>query len=339
MPTNSPSGFDAIQRGDVPVLDLSSARSGNPADREALAAQLGRACESLGFLVVTGHGVESEKVNAVLATARRFFESADEDKRRAMPPSPYVFRGFFPIQSSALAASLDVETPPDLCEVFAVNRFDDPSCAEAAGVSEGREGFFAPNIWPEVDGFRDAWTVYYGAMETLANELMALMALALGLDEDWFEDKIGQHISNLVVNHYPAQEQAPADGQIRRGAHTDYGSLTVLYQDDNPGGLQVELNDGSWADVPHLPGSFVVNLGDLMAAWTNGRWASTMHRGINPEPGVQPTSRMSVAFFHQPDYDAEIRCIPTCTNVDQPPRHEPVTSGEWVLDKLSKSVS
>jgi isopenicillin N synthase-like dioxygenase len=91
--------------------------------------------------------------------------------------------------------------------------------------------------------------------------------------------------------------------------------------------------------VPHIPGSFVVNLGDLMAAWTNDRWVSTMHRVVNPEPELGRTSRMSVAFFHQPNYDAEIVCIPSCTSTDDPPRHEPVSSGQWVIDKLSKSVS
>lgn len=215
---------------------------------------------------------------------------------------------------------------------------DDPADADAAGLCEGREGFFAPNIWPDVEGFREAWTDYYRAMERLANELMALMARALGLEEVWFDDKIDQHISNLVVNHYPAQRTPPAEGQIRRGAHTDYGSLSILYQDDNPGGLQVQLRDGAWADIPHVPGSFVINLGDLMAAWTNDRWVSTMHSVVNPKPEFCDTSRMSVVFFHQPNYDAEISCIPTCTTADDPPHYEPVTSGQWVLDKLSKSV-
>ena len=331
-------GLDAIKRGEIPVIDLSG-RGDDPAQRSALATEVGAACEALGFLVVTGHGVDDGIVTDLLDAARQFFDEPEDVKRESMPPSPYVFRGYFPIQTSALAGSLDVETPPDLCEVFAVNRFDDQAAASAAGLSEGREGFFAPNIWPEIDGFQEAWTNYYGEMETLANDLMSLMATSLGLDDGWFDDKISQHISNLVVNHYPAQDTDPVDGQIRRGAHTDYGSLTVLYQDDTPGGLQVELADGTWADVPHIPGSFVVNLGDLMAAWTNDRWVSTMHRVVNPSPEFRLRSRMSVAFFHQPDYDAEITCIPTCTSDDDPPHHEPVTSGQWVIDKLSKSMS
>lgn len=342
MPNETPlsdSSLDAIKRGDVPVLDLSGATSGDTSTRAEVAHRLGNACESLGFLVVTGHGVPDEKVTALLTAAQKFFDADEERKRQSMPPSPYIFRGYFPIQTSALAGSLDIETPPDLCEVYAVNRFDDPASAVDAGLAEGREAFFAPNIWPDIEGFQSAWTEYYEVMGALADDLMGLMATALGLDDDWFTDKISQHISNLVVNHYPAQTTPPVEGQIRRGAHTDYGSLTILYQDDTPGGLQVRLADGTWADVPHIPGSFVVNLGDLMAAWTNDRWVSTMHRVVNPAPEHSGTSRMSVAFFHQPDYDAEIVCIPTCTSPEDPPRHDVVASGQWVIDKLTKSVN
>jgi isopenicillin N synthase-like dioxygenase len=330
---------DAVTLGAVPVVDLAPARTAGAAGRHRVAEEIRAACEELGFFVITGHGVAQEKIDSIQATAQRFFDMPLAAKQAWMPPSPYIFRGYFPIRSSALAGSLDVETPPDLCEVYAVNRFDDPAAADAAGVKPGREGFFAPNIWPDVAGFREAWTAYYSAMEDLSTDLMRLMALALDLDEHWFDDKVGQHISNLVANHYPAQETPPSPGQLRRGAHTDYGSLTVLYQDDQPGGLQVQLRDGSWADVPHIPGSFVVNLGDLMAAWTNDRWVSTMHRVVNPPRTAAHSTRISIPFFHQPDYDALIECIPTCTSDQDPPHHRPVTSGEWVLEKLSKSIT
>lgn len=146
LPGQGESGIDAIKRGHVPVVDLESATSGDPTARSDIAAEVGAACESLGFLVVTGHGVPSETVQELMTASWRYFNLPEDDKRRWMPPSPYVFRGYFPIQNSALAGSLDVETPPDLCEVFAVNRFDDPADADAAGLCEGREGFFAPNI-------------------------------------------------------------------------------------------------------------------------------------------------------------------------------------------------
>jgi isopenicillin N synthase-like dioxygenase len=326
-------------RGAVPVVDLRAREFDDPTVRREVAHTLDEVCRDLGFLVVHNHGVPDAVIDAMCTASHAFFGLPDDVKAQWAPPSPYVFRGFFGIRRSALAGSLGVETPPDLCEVFAINRFDDPAEAAAAGLRDGRESFFAPNVWPDVAGFRNAWTAYYAAMEELATRLMQLMALALDLDEHWFDGKIAHHISNLVANHYPSQPEPPAPGQLRRGAHTDYGSLTILYQDDNPGGLQVQRPDGGWVDVPPLDGSFVVNLGDLMAAWTNDRWVSTMHRVVNPAREVADRDRLSIAFFHQPDYDASIECIPTCADASNPPRYAPVTSGQWVLDKLTKSVN
>lgn len=140
-----------------------------------------------------------------------------------------------------------------------------------------------------------------------------------------------------MVNCYPPQTSPPLPGQLRRGAHTDFGSLTILYQDAAPGGLQVQTAVGDWRDVPPVGGSFVVNLGDLMAAWTNDRWVSTMHRVVNPSTDVAATRRLSIAFFHQPNFDTIIECIPTCLAPGGRPRYEPVTSGQWLIDKLSKS--
>ena len=147
-----------------------------------------------------------------------------------------------------------------------------------------------------------------------------------------------QHTTNLVANFYPPQPEAPLPGQLRRGAHTDYGSLSILYQTHAHGGLQVQLGDGSWLDVPYVENSFVINLGDLLAVWTNDRWVSTMHRVVNPPRDVAGDSRLSTVFFHQPNFDAAIECIPTCCSPDNPPQHGSTTAGEWILAKLQKTV-
>ena len=135
---------------------------------------------------------------------------------------------------------------------------------------EGREAFFSPNVWPDperVPDFRAALNACYEVLEGLAAKLMGLMALALDLDEHWFDEKIAEHITGLAVLHYPALEEPPLSGQYRRGPHSDWGSLTILYHDGKPG-LQILSPEGQWEDVPAVAGSFVVNLGDLMAAWT-----------------------------------------------------------------------
>lgn len=316
----------------VPLIDLSpSATSeGLTGVVEAVRA----ACESVGFLVVVGHGVPPEVIADLDREARAFFALPYDEKMHTSSEGG-VYRGFMPSKASALALSRDVVTLPDLCELYTINRFDDPDTARRAGLREGREGFFAPNVWPErPEGFRAAFERYYGEMELLAGRLMSLMALALDLPADWFDDKIADHITNLTVNYYAATDGPTPEGQFRRGEHTDWGSLTILRHDGQPG-LEIFL-DGRWTAVPTVPDSFVINLGDLMAAWTNDRWVSTLHRVVAPvgESG----DRMSVAFFHQPTYDALIECIPTCTSADDPPHHAPMTSGEWIAEMLRKTI-
>lgn len=317
----------------VPLVDLTAAD--DPLGRSEIVETIARACEDSGFLVVTGHGVDPGCIADLDAAARAFFALPLAEKMR-YARTDGIYRGYTPAEGSALAASRDVETPPDLCELYTVNRFDDPDVAVRAGYKPGREAFFAPNVWPEQPaGFQEAFEAYYAAMEDLALRLMRLMASALGLDENWFDDKIADHITNLAVNHYPALDRPPAPGQLRRGAHSDWGSLTILGHDGRPG-LQILSPDGEWEDVPTVPGSFVINLGDLMAAWTNDRWVSTMHRVVVPEGDEE--DRLSIAFFHQPSYDAVIECIPTCASDDAPPRHEVTTSGEWILSMLQKTI-
>ena len=128
----------------------------------------------------------------------------------------------------------------------------------------------------------------------------------------------------------------PLPGQFRRGPHSDWGSLTILYHDGEPG-LQIKSPEGQWEDVPVVDGSFVVNIGDLMAAWTNDRWVSTLHRVVVADGASG--ERISVAFFHQPTYDARIECIPTCTSPVDPPRYEPTTSGEWLESMIAKTTN
>ena len=172
-------------------------------------------------------------------------------------------------------------------------------------------------------------------MEDLATRLMRLMALALELDEHWFDDKIRDHITSLTANYYPELEQPAASDQFRRSENTDWGSLSILFHDGEPG-LQIKSSNGEWEDIPLVSDAFVINLGDLMASWTNDRWKSTYHRVLIPEG--HSSDRLSVVFFHQPAYDSLIECIPTCTSPSNPPHYAPTTSGEWILSMLEKTT-
>jgi isopenicillin N synthase-like dioxygenase len=164
---------------------------------------------------------------------------------------------------------------------------------------------------------------------------MRLFALALDLDEHWFDDKVDKHMTNFSVSNYPDQPHALPGSQLRAGAHTDYGSITILKTEDKPGGLEVRAADGRWAAVPIVPGAFIINIGDLMAQWTNDAWVSTMHRVVNPPRDQAAGSRrQSLIFFHQPNYDAVVECLPSCRGAGA--KYPPTTSGEHLWAKLQK---
>ena len=318
----------------INVLDLEESFRPEFTHEETVEA-LRSACETNGFLIIQNHGISSELIKETERQAKGFFAQPYETKALSKAPVG-VFRGYTPVEKSALSLSRDVETPPDVCEIFSMNRFDDRGVAEKCGLKEGREDFFAPNIWPSnLPGFKETLQSYYAAMEGLADHLMRLSALALDLEENWFKDKITDHITNLTLNYYPKIETDLLDDQLRRGEHSDWGTLTILHH-DGESGLQIKDSSGEWVDVPSIPDSFVVNLGDLMARWTNDRWKSTVHRVVPPKDLSR--DRLSLVFFHQPAYDAVIECIPTCVSSENPSRYEPVTSGEWILEMQKKTT-
>lgn len=317
-----------LPRADLPVIDLAAG------DRAAVARALDAACRSIGFLVVRNHGVPDAVLQAAFAAGFAFFDRPEAVKQSAVPADGRV-RGYTPLLRQRLAGSLQLETPPDLFERFRMGPFGFPDDAYHRARAAG---WFAPNVWPEdLPGFREALQTYYRAMEKLAAQLMELFALALGLEPSYFERYIARHISSLCLNHYPALERAPEPGQLRAGEHTDYGSLTIVAPSEAPGRLQVRTRDRGWVEVDPPPGHFVVNIGDLMAQWTNDRWVSTLHRVGLPEDGAGARARrLSLVFFHQPDDDARIECIPTCLAPGEAPRHAPVTSGEHLRLKIQR---
>lgn len=319
----------------IPIIDIASFFLGGGAKRRAVADAVDQACTELGFLIVSGHGVPEALIEEMRRVSREFFDLPLEAKLRLRMPADR-YRGYISLGNEALANSLDQTSPPDIKESFSIGPFDVPDDAYHRAARPGN--FFAKNIWPERPaGFRSIWEAYFREMERLSTDLMRIFALGLGMPEHFFDDKIDRHITNFSVIHYPEQPTEPLPGQLRAGAHTDYGSLTIVKPDAAPGGLQVLAKDGGWTDVPVVSGTFVVNLGDLMAEWTNDRWVSTLHRVVNPpRDRALGSRRLSMTFFHQPNYDAVIECLPTCAGPGRPPRYGRTTSGEHVWMKVNK---
>ena len=216
----------------------------------------------------------------------------------------------------------------DEIEIFTATRLGEPGATGDAVLT-------SPNRWPDVPGFRDTFLAYYGAISALSLEIMRLLASALQLPADWFDDKFDNHMTMLAINHYPALPEPALPAALRHDAHADFGTVTLLHQGDGPGGLQILDREHQWHDVPPIPGTFVVNLGRTMTRWTNDRWPSTVHRVVCP-PDQRHRDRVSIAFFFQPNADAVISCIPTCADERSPARHPDITSGHFLISRTRR---
>ena len=333
----------------IPVVDLEPFRLGTADDRQRVAREIDAACRDLGFLAVVGHGVDAELMDTAWSEATAFFDLPLEARLTVREPYPGYPYGYRPFEAETLYRSVGEESSdrcgevtegsaPDLKETFNLGPVDPPPRPIEEMTDPDERAVYASNLWPDevLPSMRATFTEYYHRLADAAADLMSAFAVALGLTDDWFAPFIDRHGSALRLAHYPALEQPPLPGQLRAGAHTDYGTLTILRADDRHPGLQVLLGD-EWLTVPAVPGGFVVNLGDLMARWTNDQWRSTLHRVV-VAPGEAGERRLSIPFFHNANWDARIECIPTCLPAGESPRYGPVLAGPHLMSKFRSTV-
>ncbi len=220
----------------IPILDISPYRKSNAAARYALAAEIDRTCREIGFMVISGHGVDPGLIATVEDVSRTFFDLPLEEKMQIVRPAPDVTRGYMPFKAEVLVRSRGGDAQGDLNESLMIGPVDVDDSPYYTSPAAGRH--FAPNLWPERPAtLRPAYESYYRVMDALAVDLMRLFALALGLPEAYFDSSVDRSISRLRVRNYPAPEVPPEPGQLRASAHSDYGSLTILKTEDRPGGL------------------------------------------------------------------------------------------------------
>lgn len=317
----------------VPVIDIAPFREGTPEGRQAVAEAVADACANVGFLQITGHGVPQDLVDRVYGMAKAFFDLTEEQKAVAAQPAPDQIRGWSGVGKEGLSYSLGEAAPPDLKEKMDMGPFNLPN--EPYYSMEVAGPHFAPNVWPDaLPEMRPVWEEYFSVMTELSELMMQVFAVGLGLPEHFFDDKIDKHVSMLRALNYPDQPDEPLPGQLRAGAHNDYGGFTLLWQEQKPGGLQVVTKSGGWADVEAIPGAFVLNIGDMLSDWTNGRWVSTMHRVVNPPRDVANDSRrISLVFFHTPNYDAYIEVPQQLLEPGEEAQHDPVLAGDFLRTK------
>jgi isopenicillin N synthase-like dioxygenase len=319
-----------------PVFDLARFEGGSPQLREALGREIDEICRATGFLAVSGHGVPASTIETCWTKAEAFFALPLERKESAKAPFPGYPYGYLGIETESLSRSRGVDAPADRKESFnggperAPDGLTDP---------EALAFCYAKTIWPAAPtGFREAWQGYYSAMEDLAARIMRAFAVALKLPEDFFAPFIDAPISALRALNYPVLSTAPKPGQLRAGAHTDYGNLTILLPQKNSRGLEILGPSGNWVEIPAIPDAFIINIGDLMARWTNDRWVSTLHRVVIPADGGAQR-RQSFAFFHQPNWSAEIFALEACLAPGEAPKYPPVRSGPYLMSKFRATVA
>ncbi|MBV9786223.1 MAG: isopenicillin N synthase family oxygenase [Acidisphaera sp.] len=308
---------------DVPVIDFSPFRKGSGDAKAKVAAAIRAACEGSGFFYLAGHGIPEAEVEGIFAASRRFF-ALPLEQRLAVKLTPRENRGYQPLGSRIYGDKADA---PDLNESYKYQHElppDDPDIVDGNRVH-------ARNRWPEgLPGWRETLIGWYDRMEQLSDGLLRAFALALDLAEDYFLASYRKPLTQINMLHYPPRPAETVGRQFGIRPHSDTTAFTVLAQ-DNVGGLQVEQR-GAWIEVPPIPGTFVINIGDMMARWTNDRFASTPHRVIN-RSGAE---RYSIPFFAIPDFDAVVSCLPSCMGPGHPAKYQPLKVGDFMQDSNAK---
>jgi isopenicillin N synthase-like dioxygenase len=312
---------------EVTIVDISAAMGPSPSDVSGVAEQIIASFRRTGFAVLTGHGVSDEVFSSMNEVSAEFFALPLEEKLKAGFPAPEIIRGFEPVPESTGPVRA-----PNSMESFLINQLNVVEDYPAGSASARLWRW--PNVWPEQpEALRPVFERYYREMTDLGNRLLEIVALGIGLPQDWFADKFDRHFNNLAANHYPPQEPGAADnGMLRNRPHTDHGGLTLLYRPSEPGGLEVFAED-KWWKVPFVPGSIVLNVGDILERWTGGLIRATPHRVINATGSDGSLGRSSVAYFQQPNPDVVVEPADPFKHREGAAKFTPVTAGRHVARK------
>ena len=317
----------------ISSIDLDLYPRGSERGRRNIVDQVARAVEKTGFFFITGHGMSDSLIEKTQRTALNFFNKPQAEKLLSSHPSGSLNRGYTPYAGESNANSSGRGSTADMREGFIFGPFARPQDLPESDTSSYA---YEKNLWPtEYNEMAAVMEQYYRHLVELNKTLLSIFADGLGLKASFFEQMFDRHSSTVRLLHYPPQIDKPADGQLRCGAHTDFGIHTILLADNSPTGLQVFDDTEGWIDVVPPPNSFVINIGDMMKMWTNDRWVSTLHRVRNPSEDECLRSRLSIAFFTYPNPDAIINCLPTCCSIENPPHYPSVVAGEYRRTKIN----
>jgi isopenicillin N synthase-like dioxygenase len=307
----------------IPVIDLAPLTRAEAGGAASIARAVRDAFTTSGFCYVENHGVPGEVIAEAARAALDFFHLPQAEKRKAAPKE--AVRGFNAIGRTRMRGASN----PDYKEYFQIGLElprDDP--AVLAG-----QPLRGPNQWPAgLPAFEAALTRYFGEIAACGRRFLRAVALSLDVAETFFEDKYDKPLQRTQAVYYPRHPADAAEDLFGVAPHTDYGCVTLLWQDD-VGGLEVQDRSGAWVQAPPIPGTLVVNIGDLLARWSNDRYRSTPHRVTNRSG----RERLSIATFYDPDYTAPVDPSDLNLGGADAPKYPPVSAGDYIIGRINAS--
>ena len=310
MPTSSQ--INNVSAGTLPLISVQGLRTGDPSEFKRVADSIGQAAREVGFFTICDHGIDPTLIEATYNSAASFFSQplatklqyyiGDSKNHRGYVP--FTEKGDYPdeVNRSYEAFDLGLDLPKDDPDYLAGNRI------------------LGPNVWPDLIGFKDAVAKYYAKVSALGRLVCSSLELHLGLPSGAMTSQMSKPISQLRLLHYVRQKAAVDHQSVNMGAHTDYECLTLLHTRNK--GLQVMTQDGEWIEVPDVPKQYVVIIGDMLEAWSNGLLRSTPHRVVNLSP-----ERFSLPYFVATNHDTVIKPFPQLVNSGQESKYKPFLAG------------
>lgn len=310
-----------ISVDEIPVVDLAPMMDGSSGGLDAVAKEMRHIAETVGFFYVKNHGVPEDLINRTYEAAKQFFAQGEDEKNRVKVNDRH--HGYIAMGGARMGEGM----APDLKESFVWGLDlpdDDPRVAQ--------NKFLGGNQWPtDIPGYRDALTAYFDAVNKLGEKLMGAFAVGMGLPAESFNKNFNPPITRGSLVYYPEQPPQSEEEVFGVAPHTDYGCMTILRQ-DHVGGLEVQTKAGEWVTAHPIDGTFVVNVGDLLARWTNDGFASTPHRVVNR----RAENRYSLVMAVDPSFETLIDPKVVCRDGEEP-RYDEITCGDYILWRFDRA--
>jgi isopenicillin N synthase-like dioxygenase len=310
---------------EIPVIDFAPFICGDADSRQVVARQIYQACHEIGFMYVKNLVISTRLIHQIFAESKQFFFLPFEIKNQLAWSDEFSNQGYVGLERERL----NPYQAGDLKEAFNIGK--------EFNSAQNSSALFLHHGLLKYDKFKETVLAFYEACSEVANHLCQALAIALQLPESFFLERHNQQHHTLRLLHYPPLVQPPKPGQSRAGEHSDYGSFTLLFQDEI-GGLEVCTAQEEWIAAPYIPDTIIVNTGDLMQRWTNHVFCSTKHRVRIPTDCDASqrckSSRYSIAFFCHPNNEVEIACLETCKTPNSPSLYPLITAGDYLLSRL-----